>query len=337
MHGGSPSGADCPVGSHFEDFASISDVYQVENEREREDADDLSALLAKISRGEEEGVGSLKGLVDEDDAINVDEISDAFTELDANQSTELLDELDLSLATDQELQDADNVDEMAGWFSFLDQPTNEEKILEEDYDDAENVDDMSMLFSSLVENCADQAESLTQEPLVSDLDSLDAENVDYVSSLFSALEDEEAEKLKTPVQQPARVFDLHSALPRVAANEPSVHEPRIDSRIFVPKFSVRIDQASSPAAAAAAPFRPCGPPSLLLGSSFLVGPPPPVTAARDFRVERWKEKRKQRPVTKVMDPSVSDMRRACAAKRQRVKGRFTSENNGFVSITALQN
>lgn len=335
MHGGSPSGADCPVGSQLEDFASISDVYQVENEREREDADDLSALLAKISRGEDEVIGSLKGLVDEDDATNVDEISDAFTELDATQATGLLDELDLSLATDQELQDADNVDEMAEWFSFLDQPTNGEKISEEDHEDAENVDEMNALFSSLEGNCS--PESMTQEPLVSDPDSsLDAENVDYVSSLFSALEGDEEDKLKTPMQS-ARVFDLRSALPAVVASEPSVLEPRIDSRIFVPKFSVRIDQASSSAAVAAVPFRPCGPPSLLLGSSFLVGPPLPVAAARGCRVERWKEKRKQRPVPKTTDAYVSDMRRACAAKRQRVKGRFTSENNGFVSITALQN
>lgn len=330
MHGGSPSGADCPVGSHLEDFALISDVYQVEKVRERESKDNLSALLAKISRGEDEVVGSLKGLVDEDDAINVDEISDVFTELDANQS---LDELDLSLATDQELQDADNVDEMAEWFSFLDQPANGEKVSEEENEDAENVDALGALFSALEEDYAEQAEYSKEEPLVSEMDSLDAVNVDYVSSLFSALEDEELHKLSTPEQQSCRVLDLRSALPAVA----SVQEQRIDSRIFVPKFSVRIDQASSSVAATAASFQPCGPPSLLLGSSFLVGPPRPVAATRDCRVDRSKEKRRQRSVTSSTDSSVSDMRRACAAKRQRVKGRFTSEKNAFVSITALQN
>ncbi|EGZ22698.1 hypothetical protein PHYSODRAFT_354475 [Phytophthora sojae] len=104
---------------------------------------------------------------------------------------------------------------------------------------------------------------------------------------------------------------------------------KVDSRVFVPTFSVRIDQQRS------GRRPPVGPNSnLLVGPPgvLMAGPPPP---SREERVGKSKRKTRS-PATKQPDPSISDTRRASAAKRQRVKGRFVRDSHAFVSITALQ-
>ncbi|OWZ05491.1 Zinc finger protein CONSTANS-LIKE 9-like isoform X1 [Phytophthora megakarya] len=165
---------------------------------------------------------------------------------------------------------------------------------------------MAELFTSLEKNSAGQDEADRSATG----DWIDALEVDNVSSLFSELE--QAEKTQTVASAPVKV----------------------DSRVFVPTFSVRIEGGQRPEAR-----RPIvGPHShLLVGPPgvLLAGPPAPC---REDRVGRWKVKRKTRSlVTKMPDQSISDTRRASAAKRQRVKGRFVSDSHAFVSITALQN
>ncbi|KAL3670135.1 hypothetical protein V7S43_004450 [Phytophthora oleae] len=183
-----------------------------------------------------------------------------------------------------------------------------------DYADAKQVDLVAELFTSL-----EESSGAGQEIQVADRsatrDWIDALEVDNVSSLFSELEKVEKMQMETQTEE-----------------TPSTG--KVDSRIFVPKFSVRIEDLQRPGER-----RPAvGPNSrLLVGppSVFLAGPPAP---SRHERVGRWKSKRKAQPFsTKQPDPTVSDTRRASAAKRQRVKGRFVSDTPTFVSITALQN
>lgn len=75
-------------------------------------------------------------------------------------------------------------------------------------------------------------------------------------------------------------------------------------------------------------------------SSYLCGPPnvafvkPSSSLSRAERVRRWQTKRKQRS-WKSRGPMFST-RQACAAKRQRVNGRFAGCSTQFVSINELQ-
>ncbi|KAI9912563.1 hypothetical protein PsorP6_006702 [Peronosclerospora sorghi] len=144
-------------------------------------------------------------------------------------------------------------------------------------------------------------------------DWMNALEIDYVSTFVEHL-DEGAQRTKVQ-----------------AASPPS---GEVDPRVFVPTFSVRIEGGNQPGGG----FPAVGPTSHLL-----VGPPavlvagPMLPPSRAERVGRWKSKRKTRSVkTKAIQSSVSDTRRARAAKRQRVKGRFVRDTPTFVSVTALQ-
>lgn len=323
--------------------------------------DDLSELLTHIEAQEEDQGVDFSIFIEDKDALNVEQISDVFSALE-DGGGDLLTLFSSGAPTEEDDEDAQNVDAVSELFTSLEQADAEEHpVTEEDTCDAANVDEVSALFSSLAN---------------AEIDQEDAVNVDQVADLFSTLEettttesgegakDAGADKLvqsdwidslevdnflclfseleqKKIVSQPPQV----AAMPvrAVSAAAPAV---KVDSRIFVPKFSVRIE-GSAPAAGrvVAKPFPHPGSSSssrLLAGPPvFLAGPPQLFASgslSREDRVERWKEKRKVRTfVSREPDAVVSDTRRACAAKRQRVKGRFTSEKCAFVSITALQN
>uniref|UniRef100_A0AAV1T2V9 CCT domain-containing protein n=1 Tax=Peronospora matthiolae TaxID=2874970 RepID=A0AAV1T2V9_9STRA len=102
----------------------------------------------------------------------------------------------------------------------------------------------------------------------------------------------------------------------------------VDSRVFVPAFTVRIEGGHH--------SRPLRPAVGLYSTDLLVGPPGVLSATsiRNERVDRLKSKRSCGATQP--DPSISHKRRASAAKRQRVKGRFVRDTHTFVSITALQ-
>ncbi|GAB9470379.1 hypothetical protein Gpo141_00007625 [Globisporangium polare] len=329
--------------------------------------DDLSELLTHIEAQEEEeeedqGV-DFSIFIEDEDALNVEEISDVFSALEDGDGDllPLFSSSSGALTVEEEDDDeaAKNVDAVSELFTSLEQADAEEHPLpEEDACDAANVEEVSALFSSLegaeidqedavnVDQVADLFSALEEETRTAESDEdgkdggadklaqsdwIDSLEVDNFSCLFSELEQ------KTTVSLPSQVVAMRVAAPSV----------KVDSRIFVPKFSVRIESSVAAAGRVVAKsFSHAGLPSsssrLLAGPPvFLAGPPqlfPSSALSREDRVERWKEKRKVRTfVPREPDAVVSDTRRACAAKRQRVKGRFTSEKCAFVSITALQN
>ncbi|CAI5728364.1 unnamed protein product [Hyaloperonospora brassicae] len=103
----------------------------------------------------------------------------------------------------------------------------------------------------------------------------------------------------------------------------------VDARVFVPAFRVQIEGGYQ-----SRRHRPVvGPDS----TDLLVGPPG-VMSSLLVGKERVGRSKCKRPLvaTQVVDPLVSHARRASAAKRQRVKGRFVRDAHTFVSITALQ-
>lgn len=125
------------------------------------------------------------------------------------------------------------------------------------------------------------------------------------------------------------ISELEQARTIEATNQSMKLAPaNIDSRVFVPTFSVRIEHSDDLNAR----------PAIGFDSHMLVGPPKINVASREERVRRCKYKRRCRSgsTTKLPNPSLSSTRRASAAKRQRVIGRFVSEAPSFVSITALQ-
>jgi len=320
--------------------------------------DDLSELLTHIENEEDAGV-DFSVFIEDEDALNVEEISDVFTTLE---------HVSISLPTkDGDIDDTKNVDDVSELFSFLEQAENADGDKAENISDAANIDALSDLFSVLEETSVEEASDDQIEK-----DQEDADNVDSVADAFLSLAaDSETQSVEESVPTAAVVSvrketsdwidslevdsmsSLFSELER--REDTQVVQPvsthakpvKVDSRIFVPKFAVRIEGQPGAAGvnrpALSRPFVAHGAGSssqLLAGppSAFLVGPPQLAGLSREDRVERWKEKRKTRSfVPKEPDVSISDTRRACAAKRQRVKGRFTSEKSAFVSITALQN
>jgi hypothetical protein len=338
--------------------------------------DDLSELLTHIEAQEEDEGVDFSVFIEDEDALNVEEISDVFSALEDVAGDLLPLTTDTSSSSRrnsgalswEEDEDAQNVDAVSELFSSLEQADAEERsvVSEENVCDAANVDEVSDLFSSLEEECS--ADDDATEAFQVETDKEDAANVDSMADMFSALEGsaigsggDGVDKLTQPdwidsleVENMSSLFsemERKSAaqLPPVVAMPSSAPVVKVDSRIFMPKFSVRIEGS---AAAGRVPPKPLvhlgsSSSSSACGSRLLAGPPvflagpPQLSAAnslsREDRVERWKEKRKARSfVPREPDAVVSDTRRACAAKRQRVKGRFTSEKCAFVSITALQ-
>lgn len=169
----------------------------------------------------------------------------------------------------------------------------------------------------------------------SSLDWIDVLEVMSLSALVSKVE-----TTREPVQwqQESRALIERSAA-------------KVDARVFVPKFSVRIEGSAPSAVVQRTPqlMQPFWATSTKPESGFLVGPPSLLSASsqsapsREDRVERWKQKRKMRPVVaprRVPDAALSTIRKSVAAKRQRVGGRFVSSGTSvpasFVPITALQ-
>lgn len=169
----------------------------------------------------------------------------------------------------------------------------------------------------------------------SSLDWIDALEVRNLSALLS-----EMETTREPVQWQQ---EPRALIERFAA--------KVDARVFVPKFSVRIE-GSGPSAVVQQTHqlvRPFWATSTKPEPGFLVGPPSLLPASsqsapsREDRVERWKQKRKMRPAVaprRTPNAALSTIRRSVAAKRQRVGGRFVSSSTpvpvSFVPITALQ-
>lgn len=243
-----------------------------------------------------------------------------------------------------------NVEEVSEMFSDLEATPD---VLAADAVDAQAVDDVTELFAAL-EKCRNETECSREVDLrdvigdaVDDLK--DAENVGLLSDLFSELEETELRVLDAVTEQsdPStnsdwiasldvdNVSDLFTELEKEASVREDVEEvkpvKRIDARVFVPKFTVRIEGRAGPVQVPIPRV-----PALVPPGTFLAGPLGLVgnTKLRHLRrVEAdWSnEKRKASP-----DPYITETRRACAAKRRRVNGRFVREPSGFVSITSLQ-
>ncbi|GLE08526.1 hypothetical protein PINS_up023770 [Pythium insidiosum] len=181
-----------------------------------------------------------------------------------------------------------------------------------DEEDARVIDEVSSLFSELEQEwhvTETDSSSTSSEPSAEDWTA--ALDVDDVSTLFSELE-----ALERTAEAP-----VSRAVP--------VETPRaVDPRIFVPSFSIRMDGVPAvKLSGASTSHLLVGPPSLLSG-------PPPL---RPGVANPATDKRKARPTApRVTSEEISETRRACAAKRRRVNGRFTAEKCAFVPITALQ-
>jgi hypothetical protein len=333
-----------------------------DGEQEREGQEDwrnvdtLSDLFSLMEG--EEVLGADFGVFFEDQDIHAEEVGDIFSAMeDANRSSS---ELDIVLPGDAlespaDVEDARVVDEFADLFSSLERAEALESS-KDDAADAENVDAMSAVFSQLEEQDTADADNVdAMSELFTELEqqevaaSADAANVDAMSELFTELEGaemqvEEANPSAGSDQdwidslEVDNVASLFAELEEAADSPPTKVDAKVntkvDARIFVPMFAVRIEG------------KPVSHPHSLLSTSttMLVGPPrsaprhcPPPLPSRAESVGRWKEKRKARSfAARPTDPTISDTRRACAAKRQRVKGRFAAEKHGFVSITSLQ-
>lgn len=331
-----------------------------EEEEEEEGHDDwrnvekLSDLFSHMENEQELGA-DFGVFIEDQDAINVEEISDIFSALeDANRSSSELEIVLQGEAVESpaDAEDARVVDEFADLFSSLEDADGSA----EDAADAENVDAMSELFSQLeeqdaandadAENVDAMSELFTQLEEQEAADSAGAENVDTMSELVTELEgvetENEAIKPRSGSDQDwidslevDNVASLFAELEETVELPPTKADAKVDARIFVPTFAIRIE--GKPATRPAQSL-------LSVSSTMLAGPPrsaprhssPPAPSRADS-VGRWKEKRKTRSfASRPADPSISDTRRACAAKRQRVKGRFVAEKHSFVSITSLQ-
>lgn len=263
-----------------------------------ENVNELSDLFSTIESEYDDSAIDFSVLLEGEHAINVEEVSEIFTDLETASAP---------VGVDGDVEDAVVVDEMAELFSSLesqhetDSDRDSMELADEEADDvdAENVDELSELFSSLEEK-----EELSQDWIA-------ALEVEDVSSLYSELE--RLEEVRQEEDKPVA---------------PSVS---IDPRIFVPKFSVRMEGSSGPVHVAL--------PRISTGG-FLAGPPgllagPPVRLnAEPSALE--KRKCVALASARTPDPSISETRRICAAKRRRVNGRFVREQNTFVSITSLQ-
>lgn len=188
--------------------------------------------------------------------------------------------------------------------------------------------------ASLLSASPASGETVPSHASASSLDWIDSLEVKNLSAIFS-----EMERSSDSIQQ---------TQPSGSIKMPT---GKVDSRVFVPQFSVRIEGLAAPVQRMpqlASSFSWAA--SLKPDSGFLVGPPSLFAASsqrapsREDRVERWKLKRKTRPVVaaprREPDAALSTIRRSVAAKRQRVGGRFVSSgvpaSAPFVSISALQ-
>ncbi|DAZ97751.1 TPA: hypothetical protein N0F65_009031 [Lagenidium giganteum] len=355
-HDASAFAKDCHFGSPSHGLLEASEETWKKQSCEDEDSTNIDELSELFSSMEEDNDGDqavdFSVFIEDEDALNVEEVSDVFTALEDVDPQVLMQHLEQEaqepVVSEQDVEDAENIDLMADLFTSLEQeepngvveqPAAQATV--QDTDDAENVDLLADLFTSLEDLPASEQSAMASTPVVaneiagSKQDWIDSLAVDSMSNLFSELEEQNVQELaktaSTPVSTPSLVVRLRAPLPAVQPRAPVVD--KVDSRIFVPKFSVRIE-GQRPSMPSRLPVQTmlAGPPC------FLAGPPSlPTDASREHRVGRWLEKRKARSwISKPTDSSISETRRACAAKRQRVKGRFTSEKNTFVSITALQ-
>lgn len=181
-------------------------------------------------------------------------------------------------------------------------------------------------------------EALADHSSASSSDWIDSLEVKNLSSLLSALE-----RSSEPAQQQQQQQQQFIELLEMPVG-------KIDARVLVPAFSVRIEGRAATPVQLQHMVPSSWMTSVKAASEFLVGPPllfaarPQVSASREERVERWKQKRKTRQTAAVPrrepEAALSDIRRAIAAKRQRVGGRFVSSGASvvasFVPITALQ-
>ncbi|KAG4060619.1 hypothetical protein PC123_g4487 [Phytophthora cactorum] len=323
------------------------DVEQVEDSL---NVDEISDLFSCVEQEETSGV-DFSVFIEDEDAVNVEEISQMFSGFDDSKSGSADDSVELTTSSPVDVVDtkplefqmeADVQKSLELCSSFDDVAACQE---EEDAD-AENVAMLSEIFSATLED-EDAAEPVADlPPTYSLVDCKDAKNVNLVADLFTSLEEsseagQEVEVADRSVTQDwidalevDNVASLFVELEQAVKTQTVAPAPvKVDSRVFVPTFSVRIEGGQRPGVR-----RPAVGPN----SNLLVGPPGvllagPPAPSREERVGRWKSKRKTRSfATKQPDPSLSDTRRASAAKRQRVKGRFISDTHSFVSITEIQ-
>ncbi|RLN92453.1 hypothetical protein BBJ28_00011522, partial [Nothophytophthora sp. Chile5] len=324
---------------------------EVGEEGEEEDVrqvDELSELFSLVEHEEAAGV-DFSVFIEDEDALNVEELSEMFSGLE---------DIDAAEVTEDDVVDAQNVDALSEMFSGFEDDADAVESADASFDeaaaiaDAANVDSVAEMFSKALED-VDAVEKETAEYSLADCE--DAENVTSMAELFTSLEaDNETQQLDVNASATTagsttqdwidalevdNVSVLFSELEQAEAACQAPPSPvKVDSRVFVPHFAVRIE-GQRPAAPRSVPALDsrllAGPPSV-----FLAGPPAlsEHLVTREERVGRWKSKRKARSfVSKTPDAAISDTRRASAAKRQRVKGRFIQDTSSFVSITALQN
>lgn len=274
--------------------------------QEATDIDELVKLLVKIDSVDDADAKRLSTLRNPNDSVS---FGHDFSGLEGNSA---LEEVDRPLLSKQEKQEAGSMDDF-----------------------------VKFLHSQGTLRACDSA--------LNDIDSSEVE-IDQsgteIPSIESALEetahsDSTASATLTVEQESIRPFQTENPSPAVPVEEPAVaaplpNLPRFDPRIFVPNFSVRIEgQAASESDQLSRPqFIPWA-------SPFLVGPRPPAAnttpcVSRKTRVQRWQDKRKQRSKARPADSYVSEVRRAGAAVKPRVNGRFISTGARFVSVTSLQ-
>ncbi|RLN50997.1 hypothetical protein BBJ28_00025098, partial [Nothophytophthora sp. Chile5] len=324
---------------------------EVGEEGEEEDAlqvDELSDLFSLVEHEEAAGV-DFSVFIEDEDALNVEELSEMFSGLEDSKEVEM----DVAEVTGADVVDAQNVDALSEMFSGFEDDADAVEVADASFDeaaavaDAANVDLLAEMFSTALED-VDAVEEETPEYSLADCE--DAENVTSVAELFTSLE-ADSETQQEDVNATASTQDWIDALEvdnvavlfsELEQAEVACHAPppavKVDSRVFVPHFAVRIEGQR----VAASRSVPTADSRLLAGppGAFLAGPPAlsEHVASREERVGRWKSKRKARSfASKTPDAAISDTRRASAAKRQRVKGRFIRDTSSFVSITALQN
>ncbi|RLN66311.1 hypothetical protein BBP00_00002277 [Phytophthora kernoviae] len=304
----------------------------VDGEKEKEETDslhvnELSELFSCVEQEEASDV-DFGVFIEDEDAINVEEISELFSCLEESKKVDCVDAVASSVAVDK--CDTEPVTEELDHFGSL---KDDEAGQEQAFADAANIDMLSEMFSAALEDKDVELETKTLTYPVADC--ADAKNVDLVAELFTSLETDSDATQEVMVENSSirdwidalevdNMSSLFAELEQADAAQtvkktvaPVSSRAKVDSRVFVPKFSVRMDGQQSRR------------PVVGINNNLLVGPPgvllvgPPALAeqhvTRENRVDRWKTKRKTRPfVTKPPDPMISDTRRASAAKRQRV-------------------
>ncbi|CAH0474069.1 unnamed protein product [Peronospora belbahrii] len=309
----------------------IKDVEQVKGTLE---VDECSELFSCMEQNEATGVDN-NVFVEDEDAMNAEVIrigdqvaiacpAGGIKQLEIERDMDVYTPLEVlglfdGVAADreQEAADAENVAMVSKAFletledkEWVKPVANSFAFLLADYEDATNVEMVADFFTALEDNfVANQEEKADQSTTC---DWIDALEVDNMSLLFSDLEEmgqmQAATQSKDVMLVPAKV----------------------DPRVFVPPTTVRMDGDEQ-----------CRP-RAVVNSDLLAGPPGVVASGfsvsfHAMRDHRRKSKRKTLSFrTKQPDPLISDTRRASAAKRQRVKGRFVCDTQRFVSITSLQ-